>query len=499
MAKTPTAKVAELVETFDVSAMTGMSFALFQPRYADARSLRTELAAIAGSGDHATSGAVRLLLISRLNALLAIARSPKALHEMATWVERLDQGTEATEDRIFIYRVQNGRAADLQTVLSKLLNGNASDSASGTAAGRGATGAGGNDSGDAGGSAVPGAPEAKGQNANATLPYPALSAAPRLLTDPLPNLSDSQATTQASDTSHVSIIADEPNNALIIRATEHDYRKIAGALARLDVAPLQVLIEAVVAEVTLTKELQYGVQWFLRSGNLSGTQSASSSGTVAPSLPGLGAIYSAKNINVVLSALDSITTVKVVSSPSMLVLNNKTASLLVGDQVPIATQQATSVTTAGAPIVNSIEYKDTGVILKVTPHVNDENLVSLDISQEVSAVATSTASTLGSPVIQQRKFASTVSIRDGETIALGGMISDSREGDSTGIPVLGSLPLVGNLFKTVDNKINRTELIVLITPHVARSDQDLRAITRQLKDQLSSGREQSGASDSVIR
>jgi general secretion pathway protein D len=223
--------------------MAGMSFALFQPRYADARSLRTELTAITGASEHAASGGVRLLLISRLNALLAIARNPRALHDMATWVERLDQGTEATEDRIFIYHVQNGRAADLQAVLGKLLNGGAADSGAGanTATARNALG---NDSsGDAAtsGNLGPRAADAGGQAGSPPAPYPSSSAAPRLLTDPLPNPSDSPAASQTTDPSHVSIMADEPNNALIIRATEREYRNIAGALARLDVVPLQVV------------------------------------------------------------------------------------------------------------------------------------------------------------------------------------------------------------------------------------------------------------------
>lgn len=471
------ARIADLVSTFDVSALSGMSFALFQPRFADARSLRGELAAIVAGSDRNSAG-VRLLLISRLNAVLAISRSPQALRQVGAWVERLDQGTEAEEERLFIYRVQNGKASELAASLGKIIGAGTQQATELHGADPGTAQR--PETGDAAGAAPGG--NGGGQSVAAAGVNSLLSNAPAALTDPLPEAG--RAATAPAAANRPSIIADEPNNALIIRATEHDYRNISVALARLDTAPLQVMIEAVVAEVTLTQELRYGVQWFLQSGKSSATQTSSTSGAVAPSFPGLAAIYATGGIKVALSALESVTDVRVVSSPNMLVMNNHTASLLVGDQVPVATQQAVSVVTSGAPVVNSIEYRDTGVILKVTPHVNDENLVRLDVSQEVSSVATAASSTLNSPTIQQRKFTSTVSVRDGQTISMGGIISDSRERDESGVPLLKNVPLIGSLFKVADNKLNRTELVVLITPHVARTDADLHAVTQQLREQM---------------
>jgi general secretion pathway protein D len=178
--------------------------------------------------------------------------------------------------------------------------------------------------------------------------------------------------------------------------------------------------------------------------------------------------------------------VRLISSPSMMVMNNRTASLLVGDQVPIATQQSVGTTTTGAPVINSIEYRDTGVILKVTPHVNEAGQVRMDIDQEVSDVTKTTSSDISSPTIEQRKFTSSLSVRNGETIVLGGIIKDQREHDNSGVPILKDVPLLGNLFKTIDDSITRRELIVLITPHVARSDDELRRVTQDLRDRLSS-------------
>jgi general secretion pathway protein D len=184
--------------------------------------------------------------------------------------------------------------------------------------------------------------------------------------------------------------------------------------------------------------------------------------------------------------LAKVTRVDVVSSPEVLVLNNHTATLTVGDQVPIATSQAVSVVAGQAPIVNTIEYHNTGVILKVTPRVNQGGMVLMDISQEVSDVSNTTTSTLDSPTITQRKIESTIAIQDNETIALGGLIKNSKTRGTTGLPYLSEIPVVGGLFGTKDNKIDRTELIVLITPHVVDNLQKARAVTEELRRKLPS-------------
>jgi general secretion pathway protein D len=261
---------------------------------------------------------------------------------------------------------------------------------------------------------------------------------------------------------------------------------VQSALVRLDIAPLQVLLEAAVAEVDLTDQLSFGVQFYLRSGP--GSQVFRSSGSAsipAPALPGFNYVLtSGKDISAVLSALDAVSHVNVLSAPEVLVLNNQTATLQVGDQVPISTQSAVSVTAANAPVINSIEYRDTGIILKVTPRANEGGLVMMDVAQEVSDVSATTSSSLNSPTISERKINSTIAVQDGETVALGGLIKDSRSHGRSGIPLLQDIPYLGAAFGDNTESVTRTELLVLITPHVVQGVQRLRSVTAELKEQL---------------
>jgi len=282
----------------------------------------------------------------------------------------------------------------------------------------------------------------------------------------------------------IQIVPDVRNNALVVSATPEEYRQIESALQQLDVTPLQVLIEATIAEVTLTDQLRYGLEWFFHTGDSNFTFSSLATGAVSPAFPGFSYAFSSANAQVVLNALSQITDVKVISSPQLMVLNNETARLQVGDQVPIATQEVQSVANSDAPIVNSIEYRDTGVILNVSPRVNSGGLVVLDIVQEVSDVVPTTTSDLNSPTIQQRRVKSTVAVQSGESVALGGLIRDSNSKGVTGLPVLSEIPVLGNLFKTTDNTQRRTELLILLTPRVVANRKDAREITEELRSRV---------------
>jgi general secretion pathway protein D len=203
-----------------------------------------------------------------------------------------------------------------------------------------------------------------------------------------------------------------------------------------------------------------------------------------PTVPGFSFAYSAPNISVVLDALDQITKVNVLSSPQVMVLNNQTAALQVGNQVPVTVGTAQSTLTSGSPIVSQLQYRDTGIILQVTPRVNESGLVLMDIQQEVSSVVnslTATTSQVQSPTFQQRRLVSTVAVQDGQTIALGGLIRDSTENSRGGIPVLSALPWVGALFGNFANTVQRTELLVLLTPRVVRSPGEAQQATDELR------------------
>lgn len=440
--------MSEMVRLLDVNRFAGMSFGLFYPRNADAASLAQELEQIFAVGNVAAP-AIRFVALERLNAVIGVSADYDLLRAAAEWVDQLDQVSEIADERIYVYYPQNGRASDLASVLTRLLS-------------------------------VPnGQKTPEGRDLRSFAP-PQSGAGGKA--------SDWQA-----DTAGISLpgqfsgrlMSDDTNNALLILSTPREYQIIEAALQKLDIPPLQVLIEAVVAEVTLNDELRYGVQWFFQSGESTIRLTEAASGVVAPAFPGFSAVLANGNdVRVVLQALERVTDVNVVSSPQMMVLNHQTATLLVGDSVPIATQSAVSVVSPEAPIVNTIQYKDTGVILTVTPRVNEGGLVFLDVTQEVSEVASTTSSDLNSPTIQQRKLQTSVSVQSHQTIALGGLIRSRREQGTGGVPLLREIPVLGEAFKFHESADRRTELLILITPRVVRSSSEIRHVTEELRDRL---------------
>jgi general secretion pathway protein D len=473
----------EDIALFDADWLAGMSFALYTPTHMDAEELARELDQVMGSSDSPIAGVVKLMPIDRLNAVLAISPQKKYLAKLQAWVDRLDRPGEGSDRRIYVYHVQNGRASDLAATLSKALFGN---------------GAGGNGASSPGlvrttqtmpqTSSMSSMPASLGGSATTSMSTTSSSTTGGIQASPADEFSASGTIRGDRNTSNpVNITADEVNNAIVLFATPREYTTIESALHQLDTQPVQVFLEAVVAEVTLTDSLKYGLQYFYQP-NASNTLTLSNTATatLGQAFPGFSYMFSnGANIQVVLNALQNITHVEVISSPKIMVLNNQTATLQVGDQVPIETAQAVSTIDSSAPIVNSITYEDTGVILKVTPRVNRGGVVMMDISQEVSAVDPSVPATgLDSPTISQRKIDSSVAIQDGQTIALGGLISDSKSNGRSGLPFIQNIPLLGNLFRTTDKEHNRTELIVLITPHVIDDSKKAQAITDELRRRL---------------
>jgi general secretion pathway protein D len=234
--------------------------------------------------------------------------------------------------------------------------------------------------------------------------------------------------------------------------------------------------------------LQYGTQFFFKSGGINAVLSNATTAALATNFPGF--VLSGHGNDaapLAISMLQSVTKVDVLSSPELMVLDGQSASLQVGDLVPYLTQSSQSTLTAGSPVINSIDYRETGVILQITPHVGSDGLVTMDVSQEVSAVApppTDTSSQIDSPTFTDRSVTSRVAIQDGETIGLAGLISDSDSRENQGIPYLKNVPLLGALFSTQNNARSRKELLVLITPHVIRTQSDAAALTADLRAEL---------------
>jgi general secretion pathway protein D len=462
----------DMISVFDVDWMAGMSFALFPVQVADAKSIVADLDTIfLQGGQTPLAGLVRFVPIERLNAVLVISPQAAYLDQVETWIDRLDRGGEGSGRRIFVYHVQNGRSADLAEVLGRIFDIGAADKkAPGDGLAPGLLPA---TLSSAPVAQAPQQPAVEGQ----APPEPVASDGARV--------SDTSGISEITNTGNIRVIADERNNALVILATAAEYRMIEATLKRLDLTPLQVLIEVTIAEVTLNDTLKYGLQWFFQKGDNTAVFSTLADGAVSSAFPGFSYVFSPSDARVVLNALTEITDVQVISSPQLMVLDNQSARLQVGDQVPIATQSAVSVSDSNAPVVNSIEFRDTGVILAVTPRVNAGGLVTLEVRQEVSDVIATTTSQLNSPTIQQRSIESTVAVQSGDTIALGGLIQDRNQEAQSGLPLLSDIPILGNLFKTTSEAKRRTELLVLITPRVVRDRGEAKDVTEELRRRLS--------------
>ena len=511
--------LTDLVSMFDVDWLSGMSFGLYPLEFARPTELVAELEQIFAIDVGPASGVLRFLAIERLNAVLVMSSQPAYLDRAAAWIQRLDQAGESGEPQVFVYPVQNGRAADLAEVLGEIFN--VQSGAVGPqdllAPGLQPASIGSSLLGESPGTSEAEAETGAPRSATTSLQPPRPSGLaqqpaglPRPATGPAANRPPGLAGQQSRLASglppglaaarpggapgqqagpEVRIIGNSTTNSLVIWATPRDYRKIRKALDQLDILPLQVLIEATVAEVTLNNELRYGVEWFLHQGDFSTTLTTAANGVVGNLFQGFSALITGSDGTAVLKALETVTDVDVVSSPHLLVLDNQTARLQVGDQVPITVQQATSVTNPNSPIVNSIELRDTGVILSVTPRVNASGLVVMELQQEVSNVVkseTKTSSEQSTPTISQRQISSTVAVQSGETIVLGGLIQDNRDNSVSGLPYLARLPIIGPLFGTRSRTEDRTELLVLLTPRVLRGVVEARAITDEMRRRLQS-------------
>jgi general secretion pathway protein D len=298
-----------------------------------------------------------------------------------------------------------------------------------------------------------------------------------------------------SNVGKVKIIADEPNNSVIIVASAQDYEVILPVIEQLDVMPLQVLIDATVVQVTLTDELKYGISWYLNQGNSQTLLNSAATIAGAVATGGLSTFYNAGSVKALLTAEAKLDNINIISSPSLMVLNNQKAKINVGDQVPISTGSTSVPLAGGTPTFaqsNTIQYKDTGVTLEVSPRVNANGLVIMKLKQVVSNVVqntvadnkTDTATQQQSPTISKKEILSSVAVADGETIVLGGLISDNVTDNKNGVPFFYQLPIIGSLFGATSKNDTKTELVILITPRVVKGKQDSRVISNEFKRKL---------------
>lgn len=522
----------DLVRTFDVNLLKGMSIGLFPLKYITTKEVEDTLKTLAASTGSTLSsstttapggataapaaptmslgaavaagglgsststanrtggvseafplfGAIRMMTVDRLNAVLVVTPRAPYLDEAKRWLDGIDKpGLNGGEPQLYVYPVQNGNAKHLASVISGLFGGNAGGSTSntGVAPSLGSSSTGSTFLGSSGTSS-----SAFGSSSG--LSGSGSFGSGTSNTNAANNATNVQAV--ALGNSGVRLIADNLNNAILVWGTRADFAKIENALKRLDVPPTQVLIEASIIEVTLSDTLSYGLQWAFSGGagngrSGKGVLSSATDGSIATAAQGFTYTLtnSAGSVQAVLNALAGESLLKVISSPTLMVLDNHTANITVGTQQPV--QAGSSVTSTGTT-VSSIQYKDTGVNLTVTPSVNAGNMVTMELQQTVSDVGATQDKATGQYPFNQRQITSKVAVRSGENIVLGGLIRDNNSNGSSGLPLLSSIPVIGGLFGAKNSSTNRTELLVVLTPRVVRSDQEIRDVSEEVRDKL---------------
>jgi general secretion pathway protein D len=507
----------ETALSFDVDWMRGQSVGIFPLSNSAPEPIITELEKIMDSGESGLSqSVVKLQAISRLNAILVVSRKPALLHNAATWIKRLDQADTA-RNSVHVYRVKYGEARQIARVLTDMFIGGSSSASLDSADNQLAPGSGSsttssadrlslntNSSSQTNGfsSRMPSGTSTGGRSGfGQSQPSTATPSG----TGPLD--SGSTGSTGQPLMQGVRITPDTVNNTLLIYADQGNYKIIEATLHQIDQPQLQVAIDATIAEVTLTNELSYGVQAYLTSKNLGlrpdngsilNTQSTSAPTTATSAASTAGAVTNAfinrafpgfnfligseAQPSAILDALHTVTSVKVLSNPSLVVINNQVATLQVGDVVPVSTGSATVLTTSNT-VVNTIDYRNTGIILRVSPRINVNGNVRLDVEQEISNVSPATAASL-TPTVSERRVKSSISVATGQTVLLAGLISEQQNGTRNGIPLLDEIRGLGDAFSHQDKKGTRTELIIFIRPQIIRDGMDAHHVAEELRSKL---------------
>ncbi len=424
-------------------------------------------------GLHLKGGTVRILPIYRLNSLVVVATSHEQLSYIKKWIQIFDDMFAVTRLKIFVYPLQNSKATHIASLMQSIFSG--SGAATTTAPTPAPT--------------PRPTPTRTAQTGAAAAQPAAPTAEPRT----------GAAATVTGGGKFVSpetkVFADEITNSLIILATPADYSFIEETIKKLDVLPRQVVIEALVAEIKLTNDLSFGLAWSLKTdlnvslkpfdntlnldGQMGQRPSVLGNGKDAATLSGSGFTFlatdSAGIVRARLEALAQDSRARVLASPHILVLDNREARIQIGDQVPIATSETNISGTT--QIQRTIQYKDTGVILNVKPQINEGGLVTIELSQEVSTYSIQKIFDSDQVVISKREATTNLVAQNGQTIVIGGLIQELTSKAKEGIPFLSKIPLLGYLFGASTDKYERRELVILLTPHVIRSQEEARNVT----------------------
>jgi general secretion pathway protein D len=494
----------DLIATFDVEWLRNQSVGVYPLKSTSPETMIGELERIFESSDGGVGqGVVRFQPISRMNAVMAVTRNPKLLTEMTQWVQRLDR-SDTTGTTLRTYRLKNGSATRVAKILNDIFAGSRAGTtgdmptnqlAPGTEAAKSRLDSLDSKTTTAGKSGGVQTASNRGNNTQISAAFDAFS-------DRKGEEEESAGATGSAGGSgrpvfqNVRITADTTNNAIVVYSNQEDYRVIERALRDVDRPRLQVAIDATVAEITLTDDLRFGVQYFLTSkdvgagkdkgsiGLLNAAQTTAQSALLQRVTPGLNFLIGSEALpRVILNALSSVTDVKVLSSPSIVAMDNQPALLQVGDEVPITTSTATLLTNSSTPVVNTIEMRNTGVILKVLPHVNANGAIHLEIDQEISNVVNPDQQTL-TPTIAQRRVHSAVAVVSGQTVLLAGLISEREQQSKSGIPGLRDIKFLGDLLGNTTGTRQRSEIIIFIRTRLMRNSIDASSVTEEFREKL---------------
>lgn len=463
----------ETINIFDVNWLEGMSVGFYPLNNVDAEDVAQELSKLFGPDSGLPfAGLFRFVPITRMNAILVITPQPEYLNEATVWIERLD---ESGGERLYVYKVQNSDAEYLSSLLGDIFDTEtSSSSARSSTAGQVAPGRQTGQISSGGGESVN---LASFQAIDEEQPAGGVP-----MQSPPPTAGGS-----GSRSDNTRIIADTENNALLIWASTQQYEKMLDALRQIDVPKRQVLIEATIAEVSLTDELRYGLQWFFKNdvGKYDGLGSLNLGNDVqVGNVIGNNFSYAVSDaagiVRALLNVLAQESRVRVLSSPQLMVVDNQQARIQVGDQQPVRTSTTVS---DGGNRTESIQFKDTGVTLQVTPKINAGGLVTLEISQDVTDVGPVDEAT-GQRAFLTRQINSQVAVQSGQSIILGGLIRERSSDSSGGLPGLHRIPVVGGLFGSDSKDYSRTELIVLITPRVINDSDEAVQAASELRERM---------------
>lgn len=516
-------RLVEIADLIDVQVFAGTRMEIYQPKVASAEELAQEMAKVmqsfAASAPQAENFTAQFIPLPRINQLLVISHSEAAWTYAKRWLDRIDIVAEGPGRRIFIYPVENGKATELADVLSQALGQPTTGrrdtsrtlqdlhrSTTGGTSGLGARGS----TGSPFGSTVPFGQQSQPLGAYAAVPAPGQIAPPAVAiptpgAPAVPARPGPQTPQTQQQQEQLRIVPDPATNSLIIYGTVQEFQNIRNILKELDAIPRQVLIEAMVLQVDLndTESLGVDIEILRKSRVTIFGQTFTSRGalrTLGDSFPlaptfgsgsGLSGIVGGRDVQAMINALMTDSRVKLISSPSVLAADNRPARIQVGSEEPIPTGTITAAVGATTPSSSTtIQYRNTGRILTIIPQVNSKGLVNLQIKAEVSARGDDVPFGSGEtfPSFNTQDAETTAVVHDGETLVIGGLIGERKSKTRSGIPYLMNIPVFGRFFGTTSDETRRTELIMLITPHVIRNQNESRYVTDEFKAKVNSVR-----------